>query len=133
MVFKFEEWTDLRLLTRLFARFFKEKEKSVSEPSDEVFTDSNPLKKNSTHDLSNSSSSTTSPRRHHIYNNYRNKKKLMNSLHKDESQEDSIENDSDADLIMENLKSSSALDAEEDLLFQLIKSIYEVCTEVPVE
>lgn len=82
--------------------------------------------KKGSHDFS-SSSSSTSPQ--HIYNHYRNKKKLLNSLNKDESQEDSIENDSDIDLAHGHFKNN----IEEDILYHLIKSIYDLCIEVPVE
>ncbi len=82
-------------------------------------------KKNS-YDFS-SSSSSASPQR--IYNHYRNRKKLLNSLNKDESQEDSVENDSDLDFALGNFKNHH----DEDILYQLLKSIYELCIEVPVE
>ena len=56
-------------------------------------------------------------------------KKLLNSLNKDESQEDSVENDSDLDFALGNFKNHH----DEDILYQLLKSIYELCIEVPVE
>ena len=106
-------------------KFFKEK----SEQTENTTNTTNPTHEHSkkgSNDFS-SSSSSASPQR--IYNHYRNRKRLLISLNKDESQDDSNEHDSDIDLTQENFKDT----IEEDILYQLIKSIYELCIEVPVE
>ena len=80
-------------------------------------------------DLS-SSSSNTSPRR--IYKNFKSKKKSSPVLNR-VGKEDSDENDSDHDSILTFVDNFQNKNIEDDILYQLIKSIFEICIEVPVE
>lgn len=77
-------------------------------------------------DVSSSSSLNTSPRR--VYN--QNKTFRMPARPHD-SQEESLENDSDLDSTI--CVDPKVFNKDEDVLYQLVRSIFLVCIEVPVE
>lgn len=106
-----------------------DKNSAISEITDQM-SDLN-MKKQSTNSTDvSSSSSNTSPRR--LYNQnkiFKSNKAGKQNNFRDDSQEESLENDSDLDstICINNYSK------EDDILYQLIKSIFQICIEIPIE
>lgn len=87
-------------------------------------------------DVSSSSSLNASPRR--LYNQNKvfrmaARPRQQGGTLRDDSQEESLENDSDLDSTVCINNSGSTYNKDDDVLYQLVKAIFFVCIEVPVE
>lgn len=84
-------------------------------------------------DVSSSSSVNTSPRR--LYNqNKVFRARTSKQQQPQDSQEESLENDSDLDsTVCANNSSDTKYNKDDDVVYQLVKAIFLVCIHVPVE
>jgi len=83
-------------------------------------------------DVSSSSSVNTSPRR--LYNQNKVFRARTSKQQPQDSQEESLENDSDLDsTVCANNSSDVKYNKDDDVVYQLVKAIFLVCIHVPVE